>query len=71
MRRPVKPQTWANAKRRPNAIRALHIYAADDARQTRTQPSLAPMPWLSRPIVPLGHGEIESDESDEQAGLRS
>jgi hypothetical protein len=58
MRPPVKQQTWANAKRRTTA-RALPIHRWEESQNTRPQPSLAPMPWLNRPVVPLGDNERE------------
>ena len=59
MRPPVKQQTWANAKRRRTTARALPVRRWEDPQNTRPQPSLAPMPWLARPIVPLRENERE------------
>jgi hypothetical protein len=59
MRHPVKQQTWANAKRRRTTARALPIHRWEEPQNTRPQPSLAPMPWLTRPMVPLGDDERE------------
>jgi hypothetical protein len=57
MRPPVKQQTWANAKRRRTTARALPVHRWEEPQNTRPQPSLAPMPWLSRLMVLLGDNE--------------
>ena len=59
MRRTIKQQTWANAKRRLTTARALPIHRWEEPQNARPQPSLAPLLWLSRPIVPLGDDENE------------